>query len=282
MKRIKSFQNKSICYLIATPIGNLGDITIRAQEILNTCDFIACEDTRTTSNLLHKFNINRPLISYHEHNEQECSQKLIKYLKEGKNIAIVSDAGYPGISDPGAIMVKHCIEEDIPVSIIPGANAFLPALIASGLDTSHFYFHGFLPSKPSERKKTLQTLKEIPVPLIFYESPHRIIDSLKDIYDTFENRYISIARELTKLNEEFIRGYLKDVISIDESTLKGEMVLVVEGKKETKPEYDNEELIKLINDKLNEGYSLKEACKIIAEETNLKKNQLYQLMIENK
>lgn len=277
MKRIKSYENNlPICYLVATPIGNLKDISSRALEVLKNVDYIASEDTRTTSNLLSYFGINKPMISYHEHNEQESSTKLIDLLKQGKSIAITSDAGYPGISDPGAIIVKHCIENDIPVSIIPGANAFLPALIGSGLDNNHFYFHGFLPSKPSARKKELEQLTNLTCTLIFYESPHRIKETLNDLLTYFPNRKMSLVREITKLHEEYIYGTINEIAQIDESTLKGEMVIVIEGNK-IKEEYTEEELIEMLNKLMSNGLSLKEASKELANELNLKKNYLYQL-----
>ena len=248
MKRIKSYENNlPICYLVATPIGNLKDISSRALEVLKNVDYIASEDTRTTSNLLSYFGINKPMISYHEHNEQESSTKLIDLLKQGKSIAITSDAGYPGISDPGAIIVKHCIENDIPVSIIPGANAFLPALIGSGLDNNHFY-----------------------------ETPHRIKETLNDLLTYFPNRKMSLVREITKLHEEYIYGTINEIAQIDESTLKGEMVIVIEGNKR-KEEYTEEELIEMLNKLISNGLSLKEASKELANELNLKKNYLYQL-----
>lgn len=277
MKRIKSYENNlPICYLVATPIGNLKDISSRALEVLKNVDYIASEDTRTTSNLLAYFGINKPMISYHEHNEQESSTKLIDLLKQGKSIAITSDAGYPGISDPGAIIVKHCIENDIPVSIIPGANAFLSALIGSGLDNNHFYFHGFLPSKPSARKKELEQLTNLTCTLIFYESPHRIKETLNDLLTYFPNRKMSLVREITKLHEEYIYGTINEIAQIDESTLKGEMVIVIEGNK-IKEEYTEEELIEMLNKLISNGLSLKEASKELANELNLKKNYLYQL-----
>ena len=277
MKRIKSYENNlPICYLVATPIGNLKDISSRALEVLKNVDYIASEDTRTTSNLLSYFGINKPMISYHEHNEQESSTKLIDLLKQGKSIAITSDAGYPGISDPGAIIVKHCIENDIPVSIIPGANAFLPALIGSGLDNNHFYFHGFLPSNPSARKKELEQLTNLTCTLIFYESPHRIKETLNDLLTYFPNRKMSLVREITKLHEEYIYGTINEIAQIDESTLKGEMVIVIEGNK-IKEEYTEEELIEMLNKLISNGLSLKEASKELANELNLKKNYLYQL-----
>lgn len=277
MKRIKSYENNlPICYLIATPIGNLKDMSTRAIEVLKNVDYVASEDTRTTTNLLSYFGINKPMISYHEHNEQVCSTKLIDLLKKGKSIAITSDAGYPGISDPGAIIVKHCIENDIPISIIPGANAFLPALIGSGLDNDHFYFHGFLPSKPSSRKKELEQLTNLTCTLIFYESPHRIKDTLNDLLTYFPNRRMSLVREITKLHEEYIYGTINEISQIDELTLKGEMVIVIEGNK-IKKEYTDDELIEMLNKLISNGLSLKEASKELANELNLKKNYIYQL-----
>lgn len=282
MKRIKSFESGAICYLIATPIGNLSDISSRALEILSKVEVVACEDTRNTSLLLSKFGLHKTLISYHEHNEQECSQKLLAMLKNGSSIAIVSDAGYPGISDPGSVIVSHCINQDIPVSIIPGANASLPALIASGLDNKHYYYHGFLPSKPSERKKELEQLSSIPVTLIFYESPHRILDTLNDMLNILGDRKVCLCRELTKLHEEFIRGTLNELITLDESTLRGEMVLVVEGSSNVRNDYSEKELIKLVNEELKSGTSLKQACQEVSKITGEKKNKLYQLMINQK
>ena len=282
MKRIKSFESEAICYLIATPIGNLSDISSRALEILSKVEVVACEDTRNTSLLLSKFGLHKTLISYHEHNEQECSQKLLAMLKNGSSIAIVSDAGYPGISDPGSVIVSHCINQDIPVSIIPGANASLPALIASGLDNKHYYYHGFLPSKPSERKKELELLSSIPVTLIFYESPHRILDTLNDMLNILGDRKVCLCRELTKLHEEFIRGTLNELITLDESTLRGEMVLVVEGSSNDRNDYSEKELIKLVNEELKSGTSLKQACQEVSKITGEKKNKLYQLMINQK
>lgn len=276
MKRIKSYEHNSICYLVATPIGNLKDISVRAIETLNEVEYIACEDTRNTSFLLKQFNINKPLISYHKHNEQECSMKLITLLKEGKSIAVVSDAGYPGISDPGSIIVQHCIENDIPVSIIPGPNAFLPALIGSGLETTHFFFNGFLSSKPSLRKKELEQLKELNVTLIFYESPHRIKETLNDMYDILSDRNACIVREISKLHEEYIYGKLSELITIDDTSLKGEMVIIIE-KNKNEISYDDNQLLKMLNNLINTGLSLKDAAKQISELTGVKKNYIYQL-----
>ena len=281
MKRRFSYENGPTCFLVATPIGNLGDFSSRAIEVLNSVSYIACEDTRTSSALLSRFNIKKPLISYHEHNEQECSSKLISLLKEGNSIAIISDAGYPGISDPGNIIVNHCIEENIPVSVIPGANAFLPALIASGMENDHFYFHGFLPSKPSHRKKELESLVNIPVTLIFYESPHRIIETLNDFNTYFNGRKICLARELTKKFEEFIYGTTDELINLDPSTLKGEMVVIIEGKQDNN-QLNEDELIELLKKEIQNGSSLKDASKIVSKNTGVKKNILYDLALKLK
>lgn len=281
MKRRFSYENGPTCFLVATPIGNLGDFSSRAIEVLNSVSYIACEDTRTSSALLSRFNIKKPLISYHEHNEQECSSKLISLLKEGNSIAIISDAGYPGISDPGNIIVNHCIEENIPVSVIPGANAFLPALIASGMKNDHFYFHGFLPSKPSHRKKELESLVNIPVTLIFYESPHRIIETLNDFNTYFNGRKICLARELTKKFEEFIYGTTDELINLDPSTLKGEMVVIIEGKQDNN-QLNEDELIELLKKEIQNGSSLKDASKIVSKNTGVKKNILYDLALKLK
>lgn len=276
MQRIKSFEHNALLYVVATPIGNLKELSSRAQEVLSSVDFVASEDTRTTASLLKQFNISKPSISCHEHNEQEASSKIIALLKEGKTIALTSDAGYPGISDPGAILIKHCIENDIPVSIINGSNAFIPALVGSGLDTSHFYFHGFLNSKKSTRRRELEENKSRKETMIFYESPHRIEETLLDMYETLGNREVSIAREITKLHEEYIRGTLEELTKIDPSTLKGEMVVVVEGNKEIKV-LTEDDIKSLLEEELNQGKSLKDAIKEVSKAYSLKKNLVYDI-----
>ena len=276
MQRIKSFENTSILYVVATPIGNLKELTPRAQEIFSIVDFIASEDTRTTASLIKAFGINKPFISCHEHNEQEASEKIISILKEGKSVALTSDAGYPGISDPGSILIKHCIEQDIPVSIINGANAFIPALVGSGLDTNHFYFHGFLNSKGSTRRKELEENKTRKETMIFYESPHRIEETLKDMYQVLGNRQVSIAREITKLHEEYIRGKLEDIVKIEPSSLRGEMVIVVEGNKEIKI-LSEEDIRNLLIEEISSGRTLKDAIKEVSNTYSLKKNIVYDI-----
>lgn len=281
MKRIKSNFQESVLYVIATPIGNLKELSPRAIEIFNEVDLICSEDTRTTASLLHNFNISKPFISYHQHNEQEASEKIISLLKENKKIALTSDAGYPGISDPGSILIKHCIDNDIAVSIVNGANAFIPALVGSGLDTTHFYFHGFLSSKESERKKELEQEANRKETMIFYESPHRIEDTIRNMREILGNRLISIAREITKIHEEYIRGTLDEFVTFDFSSLKGEMVVVVEGNKEIKLLTD-EDIISLIKEEIKEGKSVKDAVKDISKNYSLKKNYVYSLAMSIK
>lgn len=281
MNRIKSNFSDAILYVIATPIGNLKELSPRAKEIFESVDLVCSEDTRTTSKLLNAFDIHKPFISYHEHNEQEASEKIIALLKENKKIALTSDAGYPGISDPGSILIKHCIENQIPVSVVNGSNAFIPALVGSGLDTSHFYFHGFLSSKESDRKKEIEELKNKKETMIFYESPHRIKQTINNLFQILGNRKISIAREITKIHEEYIYGELSEFNNFDFETLKGEMVLVIEGNKEVKSLTD-QDIINLVNDEIKNGKSLKDAVKTISETYSLKKNYVYLLATSNK
>lgn len=275
MKRIKSFDNShKLLYLIATPIGNLGEFSSRAIEVINEMDLIAAEDTRNTNDLLHKFNIKKPLVSIREHNEVEASLNLIKQIKEGKKIAYMSDAGYPGISDPGYILTKLCLENDIAVSTISGSSAFINALVRSGLDTSHFYFHGFLSAKENEAKEELESIKNKSETLIFYESPHRIVKTLKLLLEVLGDRRISLQRELTKINEENIIGSLSELIELDESTLKGEMVIIIEGNKVELETYNDEEIIRLVNELVTKGLSKKDAIEFVSNFTKVRKNHI--------
>lgn len=244
MKRSLSFQDtKPLLYLVATPIGNLKEFSPRAIETLQKSDIIACEDTRNTAKLLSFFKIEKKLISLREHNEVSVSLEVVKLLKSGIKVAYVSDAGFPAISDPGEILVQKCLENDINVSVVGGSNALLVALVASGLSTEHFYFHGFLKAKKSEREKELIKLKEKEETLIFYESPHRIIETLKSMLNLFGNRKAVIARELTKVHEEYIRANLSELISADKDSLKGEMVIVVDGNSSMIPEISDKEIL---------------------------------------
>lgn len=275
MKRIKSFDNShKLLYLIATPIGNLGEFSSRALDVIKEMDIIAAEDTRNTGDLLHKFDIKKPLVSLREHNEVETSLNLIKQIKEGKKVAYMSDAGYPGISDPGYILTKLCLDNDIAVSTISGSSAFINALVRSGLDTSHFYFHGFLSAKENEAKEELESIKNKKETLIFYESPHRIAKTLKLLLEVLEDRKVSLQRELTKLNEENIIGTLSELVTLDESTLKGEMVIVVEGNTQEEASYNDEEIIKLVNSLILKGLSKKDAIDFVSEITKNRKNHI--------
>lgn len=217
-------------YLCATPIGNLGDVSARCLDILKSVDLVACEDTRVTIKLLNHFGISQKLTSYHEHNKREKGEYIIKLLKEGKNVALVSDAGTPAVSDPGEDLVKLCIENDLPVTTVPGCVAGINALVLSGLSTKRFAFEGFLSVNKRHRKEHLQSVKNDTHTLIFYEAPHKLIYTLSDMYEIFGDRKIALVRELTKLHEEVIRTTLKDALCLyDEKSPKGEYVIVIEG-----------------------------------------------------
>ena len=269
-------------YLVPTPIGNLKDITLRALEVLESVDIIAAEDTRQTLKLLNHFNIKKTLISYHKHNEQAKSEEIISRLKEGNNIAIVTDAGTPGISDPGAVIASKCIEENINFDVLPGATAITTALVYSGLDTTRFLFRGFIPRETKDRKILIEEVRDVKESIIFYESPHRLLSTLSLLSETLGNRKIAACRELTKLHEEIIRGDILEVIEhFKEKGIKGEFVLVVQGKQkeeieeEKKKEWENitieEHIIKIIED----GITKKEAIKIVAKERGLAKSDIY-------
>lgn len=275
MKRIKSFDNShKLLYLIATPIGNLAEFSSRAIEVINEMDLIAAEDTRNTGELLHKFNIKKPLVSLREHNEVEASLNLIKQIKDGKKVAYMSDAGYPGISDPGSILTKLCLENDIAVSTISGSSAFINALVRSGLDTSHFYFHGFLSAKENDAKAELELIKNKKETLIFYESPHRILKTLKLLFDVLGDRRASLQRELTKINEENIIGNLSELVSLDESTLLGEMVIIVEGNIKEIESINDNKIIELVNSLTKKGLSKKDAVEFVCEAYKVRKNRI--------
>ena len=273
MRKIKSFDNKHpLLYLVATPIGNLGEFSSRAIKVIEEMDLIAAEDTRNTKDLLAKFNINKPLVSLREHNEVEQSLHLIEEIKKGKKIAYVSDAGYPAISDPGAILVKLANENDIAISVVNGSSAFINALVGSALPTDHFYFHGFLPAKATEAKKELEELKEKKETLIFYESPHRIEETINLLNEVLGNRKVSLQRELTKLNEEKIYGTLEELKELDFTQIKGEIVIVVEGNKEEETSLSEKEILEKVNYFTSKGMSKKDAVETISEIYEIKKN----------
>ena len=277
MNRNKNFENNYLLYLIATPIGNLSEFSNRAIEIINELDLIACEDTRNTQKLLSFFNIKKELVSLHEHNEVSQSKFIIEQIKQGKKVAYVSDAGYPCISDPGNILVKLALEEGISCSTISGSSAFLNALVSSGLSTEHFYFHGFLSSNDSEAKKELENLSKKEETLIFYESPHRIARTLKLFYEIFGDRKAAISRELTKLHEEQIRGTLSEFINIEESSLKGEIVVIIDGAKNV-DEISDEQIKKRFEEIIKLGVENKAAIEIVSQELNVNKNRVKKLI----
>ncbi len=226
-------------YIVATPIGNLDDITFRAIETLKNVDLIACEDTRRTKILLEKYGIAKNLVSYYNYNERQRAEELLRELKSGKNIALVSDSGTPGISDPGYVIIKRAIQENITVVPIPGATAFVCALVASGLPMDEFIFVGFLPHKKG-RKTKLEKLSQEERTIVIYESPHRILKTLNELIQCFGDREIAVAKELTKVHEEFFRGKISEVLKkLTPDKIKGEFVIVVSGK--NKKEVKNEE-----------------------------------------
>lgn len=271
-----------ILYLVATPIGNLDDITLRAIKILKEADFIAAEDTRHSLKLLNHLEISKPLISYHRHNEDVKSESLIDKLLNGKNIALITDAGTPGISDPGEEIVKQCTQNNIKIIPIPGACAFINALIASGLDTTEFTFLGFLPLNKKNRKEKLEKIKFSTNTTILYEAPHKLTSTLKDLKEILGDRKIVLAKELTKIHEDFIRGTASELLEKLEN-IKGEFVLIIE--KSSITSIDNCSLLNSLSleDHYHfyeeQGLSKNEIIKQIAKDKNVKKNEIYQYFI---
>lgn len=276
MHRKKSFEtSEPKLYLVPTPIGNLQEMTPRALEVLKEADVIAAEDTRNSGKLLMAYGIKKPLISHHEHNQNTSIAQILEELENGKTVAVVSDAGYPLISDPGQSLVKAVIEKDIPVISVSGANAATNALVASGLSCRHYLFYGFLDAKSSKRKKELGELKSFPYTMIFYEAPHRIEAMLKDVEEVLGDRNICLARELTKVHEEYIRGTVSEVISVAD-TLKGEMVVVVEGNTEPEKNYTLDDGIQKVDEYIKAGMKTKAAIAQAAKDFDLSKNELYE------
>lgn len=274
MKRQKSFQNNmATLYLVATPIGNLEDITFRAVNILKSVDMIYAEDTRVSQKLLSHYEIVKPLKNYHEFNKEVKSNEILQHLKDGQNIALISDAGYPLISDPGYYLIREVIEEDFNIVSIPGANALLTGLVVSGLPPLPFTFYGFLDNKEGKRKKQLMELKDKTETLIFYESPHRVTKTIQNILEVFGVRDVVVARELTKKFEEIIRGTSESLKELEE--LKGEMVLMVSGKSKDVEELDMS-ILEEVAMNIEKGQSSKEAIKEVAKRRNLTKNDVYQ------
>lgn len=281
----KSFDNqeqKGILYLVPTPIGNLEDISYRAIRILKEADLIAAEDTRNTMKLLHYFEIETPIVSYHEHNKESSGEKLIHKLKDGLKIALVSDAGMPAISDPGYELVNSAINEKITVVPLPGANAALTSLIASGLSCQPFSFFGFLHRNKREKLKQLESLKQQQATLIFYESPHRLKETLALMEQVLGNRKITLCRELTKKFEEFIRGSLKEIIQwANQDEIRGEFCLIVEGSNEQVEDTDSWWAELTLEEHVHyyitvKKQTSKEAIKLTAKDRGVPKREVYQ------
>ncbi len=270
--------NNKALYIVATPIGNLQDMSLRAIETLKTVDCIAAEDTRHSAPLLQHFMVKTPLIALHEHNERECADLLIKRLKQGESIALISDAGTPLINDPGYFLVREARKAGIQVIPIPGPSALIAALSASGLPTDRFCFEGFLPAKSKHRLKHLETLRHETRTLIFYEAPHRVLESLQDMLETFgPEREVVIARELTKLYETIYSGtlsHLVEWVKQDENQQRGEIVLMVKGAEAISNEVDDslEDILKILLAEL----PLSQAVELAAKITNRRKNEVYQ------
>jgi 16S rRNA (cytidine1402-2'-O)-methyltransferase len=271
-------------YLVATPIGNLGDLSARAAETLKSVDFIAAEDTRITIKLLNHFGIKKPLISYFEHNRKTSGEKIVERLRSGESAALVTDAGTPAISDPGEDLVRLCIRESIAVFCVPGACAAVTALAVSGLPTQRFTFEGFLSGAGRSRAEHLASLRDEKRTMIIYEAPHKLTDTLADLKNCFGgDREISLCRELTKLHEETIRTTVDGALELySRIPPKGEYVLVVKGKKESgEPEVSFEQALKLVEFYRREGKSLKAASLLAAEDTGYSKNRLYNAAVKD-
>ncbi len=282
MNRQKSFENKkATLYLVATPIGNLDEMTYRAIETLKSVDFIAAEDTRNTVKLLNHFEIKTKMMSHHEHNIQQSSKKIVEILEQGQHVALVSDAGYPAISDPGYELVQEVIKKDFNVVPISGANACLNALVVSGIAPQPFMFYGFLSHTDKNKKKEIEYLKKFKETIVFYESPHRIKKTLALLEKGMGNRSIALCREITKKHEEIIRGKISEVIEVCD-TLKGEMVIVLEGATDDVEELVFANSIEVdVQSYIDKGMSTKDAAKEVARQRNVNKNEVYNTYIKS-
>lgn len=269
----KSYKNENALYLIPTPIGNLDDITIRSLKLLRKVDILLCEDTRVTGSLLKKYDIKQKLISCHEYNEDSIKYDVVKYIQDGLKVGLVTDQGSPIISDPGFRVVQEVIDNGYSVIGLPGATAFVPALISSGIAPSKFLFYGFLNSKNSKQKQELEALKLYPYTMIFYEAPHRIINTLENMRKIFGNRHISLSREISKLYEEIYRGTIDEVLE-NFDKLKGEFVLIVEGNTE-QVDFSDIDIISHVKLYLDDGLSEMDAFKKVAKERGISKSIVY-------
>lgn len=264
-------------YVVGTPIGNLSDISERALETLSAVDFIAAEDTRVTLKLLNRFEIKKPLVSFHEHSTRSSMEATVSRLRNGESCAVVTDAGMPCISDPGEELVKLCYENDIAVRVVPGPSAVISALAVSGLSTSRFSFEGFLSVTKKQRFEHLEAVRNYPNTMIFYEAPHKLISTLKDMLECFGDRRIALCRELTKIYEEVIRLTLSQALEYySNKSPKGEFVLVIEGAaQESSEELTMDEALELVENLIEKGERAIDACKAVAKETGFKKSELY-------
>ncbi len=276
MNRQKSFENgRPTLFLVPTPIGNLNEMNPRAIEILQQVDVIACEDTRTSGQLLKHFDIHNRLIAYHNFNEESSAKGIMELLEDGKDIALISDAGYPLINDPGQKIVSIATEAGFNVVPVSGPSAFLNALVASGLVAQPFIFIGFLPQSHSDRIKKLKEYQNYPMTMIFYEAPHRIEKCLNDCLEVFGDRKMTLARELTKMHEEFLRGSISEVLDVIDE-VRGEMVIVMDGNHdEPSKAIDMSDVIKMVNESIEAGMSTRDAIKDVASKTGIKKNKIY-------
>ena len=269
-------------YLVATPIGNLADISKRALEILQKVDLIACEDTRHTGKLLNHLGIKQKLVSYHEHNENARAEEFARLLEQGKSIAVVSDAGTPAICDPALRIVQKAHEIGAKVTTIPGAVAFVSALIISGLPTDSIFFGGFLPSKKNDRRKRLEETKEIPATLVFYETPHRIAKSLADCLDILGNRNAAVVREITKIHEEVVRGTFAELAEkYSQENVKGEIVLVIDRNEIQSENFkldNSKSLVERVAELEEQGFDRKISLKKAAKEFNLPRSEAYRIL----
>ncbi len=270
-------------FVCPTPIGNMEDITLRTLRVLKEVDLIACEDTRRTGRLLDHYDIEADLLSYHEHNAASRCRRLIKELDLGREIALVSDAGTPGISDPGKFLIQEAIEAGIEIVPLPGASALLPALVASGLEADRFVFEGFMPKKGQEREERLAVLKREERTAVIYESPHRTIDTIEDLAREMPERELVLVREISKIHEEKVRGLTSELAEkISSDDIKGEVVLVLAGREKSAEEkhgYEQLSLVEHVRALMDHGYPKKEAIKMVAREREISRNDVYEAAI---
>jgi 16S rRNA (cytidine1402-2'-O)-methyltransferase len=272
---------KGTLYVCATPIGNLGDITVRVLETLREVDLIAAEDTRHSRKLMQHYQITTPMTSYHEHNEKKRSLELVEKLKGGQAIALISDAGLPGISDPGCEVIRLCLAENIPVDVLPGPNAALTALVLSGMPAEHFAFHGFLPAATGARKKSLEQFTDLPQTQIFYEAPHRLVAALQGISECFGDRPVAVVRELTKLHQQVHRGTSAELKeAFEQTTPRGECCIIIAPYVPVQPVGGSAEWCLEVKEGLSRGLNKKEAMKEVAKRYGVKKSDVYQALLD--